>query len=193
VNERSFIYHPCPWFLIKGRTEDDVANAHRYILTISEEAEKRNPRWSITEVVEHLTDKDLDNIDKFYKAIDVKSKWTEHLLGQEFILANEREMDHVSTFNAALTDFEINIVGREIKREQELEMIYHRSFTCFGRLENTALIQRQREKLVQRLRVNMMHTNPVVQERAQRTLNTPSEFVLALNASIAFDRSNGIY
>jgi hypothetical protein len=44
VNEFSFGH---PWFLIKGRSEDGVATAHRYIMTISNEAEIRNPRWSV--------------------------------------------------------------------------------------------------------------------------------------------------
>ena len=116
VNEWSFGH---PWFLIKGRSKDVVAMAYHYISTISEEANRRNPKWS----VEHLTDKDLDNIDEFYETLE-DGVLEEHLLWKEYIIENEIEMDRVSTFNAALTDFEIKIADREIKREQEWEMMW---------------------------------------------------------------------
>jgi hypothetical protein len=114
ANEWSFSH---PWFLIKGRSEDVVAKAHIYIMTISNEAESRNPRWS-----EHLTYEDLDNIGEFYDTL--RYTFEELELWNEYIIATENEMDRVSTFNAALTDFEIKIYDREIKREQESEMIW---------------------------------------------------------------------
>jgi hypothetical protein len=53
VNEFSFGH---PWFLIKGRSEDGVAKAHHYIMTISNEAEIRNPRWSVTQQMDNIPD-----------------------------------------------------------------------------------------------------------------------------------------
>jgi hypothetical protein len=117
VNEWSLGH---PWFLIKGRNEQAVATAHHYILTISNEAEICNPRLS-----EHLTDEDLDNIDEFYATL--RYTFEELELWNEYIIAKENEMDRVSTFNAMLTDFEIKIADREIKREQEWELPFHKN------------------------------------------------------------------
>ena len=77
-------------------------------------------KWSVPLQME-LNSDDLAHIDEFYNTFGV-GLWTEHSMWKEYIFANEIETDRVSTFNAALTDFEIKIADQEIKREQEWEV-----------------------------------------------------------------------
>ena len=119
VNEFSFGH---PWFLIKGRSEDGVAKAHHYIMTISNEAESRNPRWSM-----HLTVEDLKNIDEFYDAADKTFENVE--LWEEYIIATHKETDRVSTFNAMLTDFECKDLDARIDEETSV-FLYNQLPPC---------------------------------------------------------------
>jgi hypothetical protein len=111
VNEFSFGH---PWFLIKGRTEDVVAKAHHYITSMSFEAERRHPRWSIAEVVEphqvELTADDISNIDDYYNTLnpDMVS------IGMKNTLAS---IEDTHEFNAILTDFECKDLDARIDAE----------------------------------------------------------------------------
>jgi len=116
VNEWSFGH---PWFLIKGRSEDVVAKAHHYILTISNEAESRNPKWSVPLQMELESD-DLAHIDEFYSTAD-----TENLIAKEF----ENCPDH--EFNAALTDFECKDLDARIDAETST-FLYEQLPPCFA-------------------------------------------------------------
>jgi hypothetical protein len=108
VNEWSFGH---PWFLIKGRSEDVVAKAHHYIMTISNEAEQRHPRWSIEpkENQFELTDEDQYRINEYYRYSDIKK-----------IL---EEIEDCHEFNATLTNFECTDLEKRLYNETK-EFVY---------------------------------------------------------------------
>jgi hypothetical protein len=108
VNEWSF---GNPWFLIKGRNEQAVATAHHYISTISEEAERRNPKWSTPlQLQMELEEDDIANIDEFYSTTEMDNTMNEYV----------NCPDH--EFNAALTDFECKDLDERIAAETTYQL-----------------------------------------------------------------------
>jgi hypothetical protein len=152
ANEWSFGH---PWFIIKGRDEDDVATARHYIINISKEAERRHPTMDVfvKPQLEALTDEDLDNIDEFYDTLD--DTFENLHLWEEYIIANEIETDRVSTFNAALTDFERKIYDSEMLHAviaenryymQMVAIIEDRNQRHLHNLQQQVQQQRQRQR-----------------------------------------------
>jgi hypothetical protein len=108
--------HGHPWFIIKGRTQENVATAHHYITTIGSEAQRRLPR-AIINTTPNAADgggswvgkQDRINIAEYWAMTDNAAQWyglpdyKETFLRVNGAYMTDDDYEH----DAALTHFQV--------------------------------------------------------------------------------------